>query len=145
MQRFIPAALAVVIALGGAPASAAAGSNELGKKTDAPAKYKVPAPGAEANADLDAWQDQVSEIVDATLTFPLVGMLSRQGGTTGVRLVVDRSGKVDSATVEKPSGNQDIDDVTKRYFENLTLPPLPASYEREKLSFLYTIRYDFRD
>jgi TonB family protein len=145
MQRFVPAALAVVIALGSTPVSAAAGANDLGKKTDAPAKYKVPAPGAEANADLDAWQDQVDEIVDATLTFPLVGMLSRQGGTTGIRLVVDRSGKVDSATVEKPSGNQDIDDVTKRYFENLTLPPLPASYGADKLSFLYTIRYDFRD
>ncbi|RJF88886.1 TonB family protein [Oleomonas cavernae] len=145
MQRFVPAALAVVMALGSAPVSAATGSSDFNKKTDAPAKYKVPAPGAEANADLDAWQDQVAEIVDATLTFPLAGRLSRQGGTTGIRLVIDRSGKVDSATVEKPSGNEDIDDVTKRFFENLALPPLPASYGHEKLSFLYTIRYDFRD
>lgn len=129
--------LVILLALGAIPAAAQESGAPLGKGASAAQNT-----GQNA-ADMEVWQEQVREIVDANLNFPLVARLHREGGTTGIRLIIDRSGRIESASVEQSSGNEDVDDITQRMFERLTFPPLPASYSYSKLSFLYTIEYKF--
>lgn len=102
-------------------------------------------PVGAASSDFKAWQQEFDELVGERLHYPLIGRLQREGGKVGILLEINRTGQIVSATVENSSGNEDLDSVTRQMFEKMTAPPLPASYPSEKVRFVYTINYDWRN
>jgi len=91
----------------------------------------------------DAWRAEVRTIVRENMNFPLIARLQHDATSAGIGLTVDRSGRIEAATVAKSSGNEDVDEVTRQMFERMTFPPLPAAYPYQKLKFVYTINYKF--
>ncbi len=55
-------------------------------------------------------------------------------GTTGMRFVIQKDGRIADATVERSSGNAGLDYLSQRALVLTKLPPLPAGYDQPALT-----------
>lgn len=149
MRYLVLATLAISALLTGVPAGAKSALDGLDavdltpEGTSQPPSARAPREVQVDPAILDSWMDDVRGIVSENLNFPLIARLQHDAKSSGIRLLIDRNGKIESATVENSSGNEDVDEVTRQMFERMTFPPLPENYPYEKLTFVYTINYIF--
>ena len=55
-------------------------------------------------------------------------------GTTAMRFVIQKDGRIADATIERSSGNTDLDYISQRALGLTKLPPLPAGYDQPALT-----------
>ena len=55
-------------------------------------------------------------------------------GTTGMRFVIQKDGRVADVTIEQSSGNAGLDYMSDRALKLTKLPPLPAGYDQAALT-----------
>jgi TonB family protein len=64
-----------------------------------------------------------------------------EDGTTGLRVVVDRSGRVRSVDLEIRSGSEDLDIGSLAMFRDAMLPPFPAAVTANEATLHLTLDF----
>ncbi len=70
--------------------------------------------------------DSVARAINQKIQYPLGAMAHREEGQALVRVVVERDGTIDSATLWKSTGFAELDqEATAVFYRMKSLPPLP--------------------
>jgi TonB family protein len=94
--------------------------------------------GADVGGD---WIKQLHEWWDRHSYYPSQAAEQGEDGTTRVRMVVNRSGRVEKVELEMRSGSQWLDMGSLAIFRNAMLPPFPLSTPQERAELLLTINF----
>jgi TonB family protein len=94
--------------------------------------------GADLGGD---WIRLLHEWWDRHAYYPPQAAAEGEDGTTRVRLVVNRSGKVEKVELETRSGSQWLDVGSLAIFRNAMLPPFPLSTPQDRADLLLTINF----
>ena len=93
-------------------------------------------------ADLgEEWLRALHEWWDRHGYYPRQAAEQGEDGTTRVRLLVDRSGRVREAELEMRSGSQWLDIGSLAIFRNATLPPFPAATPQNEVTLHLTLNF----
>ena len=94
--------------------------------------------GADLGGD---WIRLLHEWWDRHAYYPPQAAAQGEDGTTQVRLVVNRSGKVEKVELKSRSGSQWLDVGSLAIFRNAMLPPFPLSTPQDRADLLLTINF----
>jgi TonB family protein len=64
-----------------------------------------------------------------------------RAGSCVVKFTIHRNGRIDSVTVDRPSGHYPLDAAAQRAVQLTQLPPLPAGFSNPTLTVHMTFRY----
>jgi TonB family protein len=94
--------------------------------------------GADLGAD---WERALHDWWDRHGFYPEQAAAQNEDGTTQIRVVLDRSGKVHSVELESRSGSQWIDMGSLAIFRGATLPPFPPSTPQNEATLHLTLNF----
>ncbi|KAA5608119.1 energy transducer TonB [Rhodovastum atsumiense] len=93
-------------------------------------------------ADLgDDWLRQLHEWWNRHSYYPPQAAAAGEDGTTRIRVVVNRSGRVEKVELEMRSGSQWLDLGSLAIFRNAMLPPFPLSTPQDRADLLLTLNF----
>jgi protein TonB len=87
------------------------------------------------------WRNAFSAWVEKHKYYPSEAARLGQDGTVEVKLVVDRTGKVESIQLESGSGSPWLDLAAQGMFRGQTLPPFPAGTTEPDVTVHLTMHY----
>jgi len=87
------------------------------------------------------WRNALSAWIEAHKYYPQEAALNGEDGTVVVRVVVDRSGAVESVQLESRSGSQWLDLAAQALFRGAHLPPFPPDMSDADFTFDLTMHY----
>lgn len=127
-----------------APAQEAPAARHEAPPAAEPAAAKetaLPPTPAPSNA-IPTWQGLLSSHLERYKRYPAMAQARRQQGVSMVRFVIDRNGKVLSATLEKSSGVERLDRESLDLLERAEpLPVPPADLVGAKIELVVPIRF----
>ena len=94
--------------------------------------------GADLGGD---WIRLLHEWWDRHAYYPPQAAAQGEDGMTRVRMVVNRSGRVERVELETRSGSQWLDMGSLAIFRGAMLPPFPLSTPQERAELLLTINF----
>jgi len=120
-------------------ATAPTAAPEQTERTVAPAPGATPEPPSPA---LPTWKGLLLRHLERHKRYPLQAQRARQEGTTFVRFVMSRDGRVLSARIERASGVAALDQEGLDLLARAQpLPPLPSDQPGERLELIVPIQF----
>lgn len=90
---------------------------------------------------LHSWADEAGDAVNSAMSYPRTRMMGSGNGTAIFRVTIDRDGDVIAADqLARPSSSQ-LNAAAKRVVKKADFPALPASVDRESLTFELRLTY----
>ena len=90
------------------------------------------------------WQAAVSGWLAARRIYPEEARRRGEEGRVAIRFTVDRSGRVESATIVAPSASERLNDGALAFVRQATLPAFPAAMTQARVTITTTMRYSLR-
>lgn len=102
-----------------------------------------PAPTAPA-AEMTRWQGLLMAHLERHKRYPRDARMRRQEGVVAVRFVMDSSGRVLSAVIERPSGVESLDRETLALLERAQPMPHPPGGTGERVDLVVPVQFQLR-
>ncbi len=129
-----------------APTPPQATTAQAAPSAPAAASSPSPAPAVARNSTaVPTWQGLVLGHLERHKRYPRSAQLRRQQGVPQVRIVIDRSGKVLSARLEKSSGVESLDEETVALAERASpLPAPPPEMAQDRIELVVPVQFVMR-
>lgn len=87
------------------------------------------------------WRNELAAWIEAHKYYPEDAARRGEEGINQVRIVVNRSGHVESVELVRPSGYRSLDTAAVALFRDADLPPFPLGTPQERVTVDLTIHY----
>jgi len=100
--------------------------------------------GASADAgygQMDEWTTKANRAVDGVMAYPVARIRGSGNGVANFQVTVDRDGNVIDREQTRRPPSLVLNMAAKKVLRKADFPALPASYERETLTFMVQLNY----
>lgn len=87
------------------------------------------------------WQAELTRWVDERKYYPYSAIEMNQQGSVEIRLVIDKSGKVEGVSLLQSSGSPFLDSAWLGMFRGASVPPFPPGTEADRITIRATMHY----